>query len=65
MENLLKSITVVFQHVFGKWFPAFLQTGAGIIGDFLDAFGYAKAIIIGIFAALAALIAWIWKRMNR
>lgn len=65
MENLLKSITTIFRHVFGEWFPAFLQMGTGIIGNFLDAFGHAKAIILTIAILLAAVIRWVRSRLNR
>ena len=65
MENLLKSITVVFRHVFGEWFPAFLQMGTGTIGAFLDTIGHAKAIILAIAALLVAAIRWIRSRLKR
>lgn len=64
MKELLSELTIFIVGII-KLIPIAANATMEAIGDFLDAFGYAKAIIIGIFAALAALIAWIWKRMNR
>ena len=64
MKELLNELTIFIVGII-KLIPIAANATMGAIGDFLDAFGYAKAIIIGIFTALAALIAWILKKMNR
>lgn len=64
MKEVLEQITMTVKAAFTEWFPSFLKMGLGIIGEFLDAFGHTRAIIIGISGLLVALIAWILKKIN-
>lgn len=65
MKELLEALTVVFHGVFVKWFPEFLKMTTGAIGEFIDAFGYVKTIIIGIFALMPVGIGIIKRWSNR
>lgn len=64
MKNVLNSLTEMFAGII-KWIPVAANATLGAIGDFLDAFGYAKAIIIAIAAIAIAAVKWIWSRLNR
>ena len=65
MKELLEALTVVFHGVFIEWFPEFLKMTTGAIGEFLDTFGYATTIIIGIFALISVGIGIIKRWLNR
>lgn len=65
MKELLEALTVVFHGVFIDWFPNFLKMTTGVMGEFLDTFGYAKAIIITIIGVIGITVRWIWKKLNR
>ena len=65
MKEILEQITMTVKAAFTEWFPNFLKMGLEVIGEFLDTFGYTRAIIIGISGLLVALITWILKKMNR
>ena len=64
MKDVLNNLTIFFTGII-KWIPITANAALGAIGKFFDAFGYVRAIIIGIFGALAAILAWIWRRLNR
>ena len=65
MKQVLNDLLTVAKWFFADIIPQIYNASLGAIGELLDAFGYVRAIIIGIFGALAAILAWIWKRLNR
>lgn len=64
MKELLGQITIAVKAVFTEWFPSFLKMELGIIGEFLEALGYAKAIIAAIIGVVGVTVRWIWKKLN-
>ena len=45
MVNLLKNLYSVLEWMFFEIFPKLADVSMGILGEFLDAIGYAKAIL--------------------
>lgn len=64
MEELLNELSVFIVGII-KLIPIAANATMGAIGNYLDAFGHAKAIILTVAVLLATVIKWIRSRLNR
>lgn len=62
MKELLINLSIIFKEIFTEWLPAFAKAEFGVLGEFLDAIGYIKYIIIAIVTVTTGVIFFIKRR---